>query len=37
MRAFFRDLIKALFLCILIILMVYLSMGYATNFIYADF
>lgn len=37
MRAFTKDLIKALFLCILIVLMVFLSMGSATNFIYVDF
>lgn len=37
MKSFLSDLIKALFLCILIVLMVFLSIGYSSNFIYVDF
>ena len=37
MKLIIRDLIKAIILCILIILIVFLSMGYTSNFIYTDF
>lgn len=32
-----NNLIKAILWCILIILMVYLSIGYSSKFIYTDF
>lgn len=34
---FTRDLIKAVVWCIFIILIVFLSIGYSSNFIYTDF
>jgi hypothetical protein len=37
MKALSKDLIKAVLWCILIILIIYLSMGYSSNFIYTDF